>query len=116
MWQYVIKIIVTAVFVVLISEASKRWTLLGAVIASVPLTSVLAMVWLYVDTNDIAKVNALSINIFWVVIPSLLFFVLFPTLTKMGQSFWPALSVSICSTAIAYWGYIYFLKKVGVEV
>ena len=56
---YVIKILVTTALVVLISEVAKRSSLLGAVLASVPLVSVMAMIWLYIDTRDIEKVNDL---------------------------------------------------------
>ena len=112
MWQYLIKIIVTAVLVVLISEAAKRWTLLGAIIASLPLTSILAMVWLYLDTKNVEKVATLSWGIFWVVIPSLAFFVLsaigngqlwVAELQCMGdrwqtgsRAVWPSLSLNTC--------------------
>lgn len=116
MWQYAIKVIVTAVLVVAISEAAKRWTLLGAVTASLPLTSILAMVWLYVDTSNIEKVNALSHGVFWVVIPSLVFFLLFPIFTKLGWNFWLSLGTASCCTALAYWGYIQVLPKLGVKI
>ena len=55
-----IKIAVTAILVVAISEVAKRSSLLGAVLASIPLTSVLAMIWLYVDTGDPEKAAELA--------------------------------------------------------
>ena len=116
MWQYAIKILITSILVIAISEAAKRWTLLGAIIASLPLTSILAMVWLYVDTGSVEKVNALSHGIFWVVIPSLLFFLLFPIFTKLGLSFWFSLGTSSFCTAITYWGYVKILPKIGIEI
>ena len=116
MWQYVIKVLITSILVVAISEVSKRWTLLGAIIASLPLTSVLAMVWLYVDTNDIEQVNDLSYGVFWVVIPSLVFFIVFPTLTKMGLNFWSSMGASVLCTATAYWGYVTMLGKLGIKI
>ena len=61
----------TAVLVVAISEVAKRSSLLGAVLASIPLTSVLAMIWLYADTGDAEKVADLATGIFWLVLPSL---------------------------------------------
>ena len=64
-----IKVAITAVLVVAISEVAKRSSLLGAVLASIPLTSVLAMVWLYADTGDAHKVADLATGIFWLVLP-----------------------------------------------
>ena len=87
MTQYVIKILVTAALVVAASEAAKRSTLLGGLIASLPLTSFLALLWLYFDTKDAGKVAALSTSIFWLVLPSLVFFVALPALVKMKFSF-----------------------------
>lgn len=115
MWQYVIKILLTSVLVVAIFEMSKRWTLMGAVMASLPLTSILAMIWLYVDTGSSQKVSDLSWGIFWVVIPSLIFFVALPTMMKMGWNFWFALCGSCFVTAISYFGYIKVLTKLGVD-
>jgi hypothetical protein len=68
---YVIKVVVSAGLVVAISELSKRSAVAGALLASVPLVSVLAMIWLYVDTRDSAHVAAASRSVFWLVLPSL---------------------------------------------
>lgn len=116
MWQYALKVIITAILVVAISEAAKKWTLLGAVIASLPLTSILAMIWLYVDTSNLAKVSSLSQGVFWVVMPSLVFFLLFPMFVKFGLNFWMSLGVSSFCTAIAYLGYIKAIEKLGVKI
>lgn len=116
MWQYVAKVVVTALVVVAISEMAKRWTLMGAVMASLPLTSILALIWLYVDTGSTTKVSDLSWGIFWVVIPSLLFFVSFPMLIKWGTNFWLSLGGASAVTALAYFGYIKMLTKLGVNL
>lgn len=116
MLQYIVKVLVTAVLVVLISEAAKKSTLLGSIIASLPLTSLLAIIWLYFDTQNIKNIIALSQSIFWVVIPSLVFFLVFPLFLKFGFSFWLSLVSSIVVTATSYWGYIYVLTKLGVKI
>ena len=64
MIYYITKIAITVVLVIAIAEISKRSTLIGGILASVPLVSVLAMLWLYVDTRDVEKVAALSTNVF----------------------------------------------------
>ena len=116
MWQYTLKVIVTAIIVVCIAEVSKRWTLLGAITASLPLTSILAMIWLYIDTSDIEKINSLSLSIFWVVIPSILFFLLLPAFDKLGLNFWMSLGASCFCTACVYWVYIKAIEKIGVRL
>lgn len=102
MSYYLVKIAVTSTVVVIISEISRRSSLAGAVLASVPIVSVLAMIWLYVDTRDVTQVSALSRDIVWLVLPSLVLFVLLPLLLKRGVGFYPSLSVSIGATVLAY--------------
>jgi putative Ca2+/H+ antiporter (TMEM165/GDT1 family) len=67
MGYYLLKLVITSVLIVAISEIGKKSFLVGAVLASVPLVSVLAMVWLYIDTRDAEKVAALAR---WPAVPS----------------------------------------------
>ena len=64
MYYLVIKTLISAVIIVAISELSRRSSLLGALLASLPLTSLLAFIWLYRDTHDTEKIAALSTSIF----------------------------------------------------
>lgn len=113
---YITKVAVTAVLVVLISEISKRSSFIGAVLASVPLTSVLAMIWLYIDTGDIDRVSALAGSVFWLVLPSLALFVALPVLLAQGINFYLSLAVSIGITAICYSLMVVALRHYGVEL
>lgn len=103
MWHYLIKVIISAILIVLISEVAKRHSLIGAALASVPLVSVIAIIWLYQDTRDVIIVANLSTNIFWLVIPSLIFFVLLPIfLIKLQWPFYPALATALASMICCY--------------
>lgn len=115
MWQYVFKVLLTAAVVVAISEISKRTTFWGAALASLPLTSLLAFVWLYVDTGDTQRVAALSQGIFWLVLPSLPLFLLLPLLLRGGVGFWPSLAVSCVITAAAYFAMVWLLSRFGIR-
>jgi hypothetical protein len=116
MTYYVVKIIITCALVVAISELAQRSSLAGAVLASVPIVSVLAMIWLYVDTRDVAQVSALSRDIVWLVLPSLVLFILLPVLLKRGFGFYPSLSVSIGATVLAYLAAITVARFFGFRV
>jgi len=113
---YLIKILVTTLLIVAISEVSKRSTLVGAILASVPLVSVLAMLWLYIDTKDIEKVSALSSSVFWLVLPSLVLFLVLPVLLKMGWGFYPGLCASIAATIMSYFAMISALNYLGIKL
>jgi len=113
---YAVKLIITAGLIVVISEIAKRSSLLGAVLASIPLVSVLAMVWMYIETGDCAQISRLSVSIFWLVLPSLVLFVALPLLLKQGLNFYLSMSCSIALTAGCYAVLVVILRHLGLEL
>ena len=97
-----VKVLLTALIVVAVSELAKRSTLAGALLASLPLTSLLALIWLYRDTADAMQAADLARGIFWLVLPSLAFFLVFPAGVKAGWTFWPSMGAGIGATLVAY--------------
>ena len=116
MTYYIIKTLLTALIIVVVSEIAKKSSLLGAIIISIPLTSLLAFIWLYWDTKDAQKIIDLSYNTIIMVIPSFVFFIILPLMLKLKQSFSISLFAAILSTSIAYFIFIFFLKKLGVTI
>ena len=113
--QYVAKIVVTTLLVVVISEVSKRSTFFGALLASVPIVSVLAMIWLYNDTKDVAQVAVLARSVFWLVLPSLVLLALLPVLLAKGYHFYWSLAASMGATIVVYLGAISLGRHVGLR-
>ncbi|SFU34506.1 hypothetical protein SAMN05216339_101443 [Nitrosomonas eutropha] len=111
-----IKVVITSLLIVSIAELSKRSSLIGALLASLPLTSVLAMFWLYIDTQDVGKVADLATGIFWMVIPSLVFFVSLPLLLKAGINFYLSMGFSLSATAGCYFIMIFILKYFDIKL
>ena len=103
----IIKIIFTALVIVIISEIAKRSTLIAGIVASIPLTSLLAFMWLYFDTQDPNSIRDLSRNILLMIPPSLTFFIALYSLIGWDISFYSSLLISILLTAFVYW--IYFI-------
>lgn len=116
MAYYTLKIVVTTVLVVVVSEVAKRSTLTGAILASIPIVSVLAMIWLYIDTNDVEKISTLSTSIFWLVVPSLSLFISLPILLKQGINFYISISLSVFITILCYWLMISLLQHLGIRL
>ena len=114
MIYYLTKLIISATLIVVISEAAKRSSWLGGLLASLPLVSFLSIVWLYVDTKDADKVAALSTSIFWLVLPSLAFFVALPLLLKQW-SFVPSLLAATLVMIACYGLMLLFLRWLGVS-
>jgi len=116
MLQYVIKVALSAILIVIVSEASKKSSLVGGLFASIPLLSVLAMIWLYIDTKDIQKISNLSTSIFWLVIPSLTLFVTLPILLRMKIDFYLSLFISLVVMVLLYYLMIFILGKFGIHL
>ncbi len=111
MWQYAAKVAVSALAIVAISEVAKRSSFWAAALASLPLTSLLAFVWLHLETGDTARIASLSQGIFWLVLPSLVLFVVLPMLLRAGWSFWPSLALSSATTACSYAAMVWVLAS-----
>lgn len=116
MLQLAVKVLLTSLLVVAIAEAGKRSSVLGAVLASLPLTSLLAMIWLYADTGDTAKVAQLAGSIFWLVLPSLILFIALPLLLRRGVAFAPSLAIACALTVAGYFAMLVILKRFGIEL
>ncbi|RUP07616.1 DUF3147 family protein [Hyphomicrobium sp.] len=111
-----IKVLLTAVLVVAISEVAKRSTVFGGILASLPLTSLLAFIWLYGETGDAGKVASLSYSVFWYVLPSLVLFIVLPLLLARGVNFWLSLLIASAMTAAAYALTASILARFGVTL
>ena len=110
---YIIKIIITTFLVIAIAELAKRNSIMGAVLASIPLISVLAMLWLYLDTKNAQAVATLSKDIFWLVLPSLSLFIALPILLKTQLNFYLCLLSSILICSGCYSIMLLVLKRFG---
>ena len=116
MIYYITKIIISAVLITLIAEISKKSTFGGGILASIPFISVIAFLWIYVETKSVEKIAQLSTSIFWLVIPSLSMFLILPYLLKLKMNFYPAIIISICLMILCYYVMIFILGKFNVRI
>lgn len=111
----ILKTLISAIIIVAVSEIAKRYTWTAAIIVSLPLTSLLAFVWLYWDTRDTQKVIELSYSTIIMSLPSFIFFIILPLLLKLKQNFIFSILISVISTAIAYTIFMYFIRKFNLN-
>jgi hypothetical protein len=116
MSYYLIKLFLSAGVIVAITEIAKRNNAAGSLIHSLPLTSLLAFIWLYAETKDSALIGRHAFGTFWFVLPTLPMFVLMPWLIKKLGGFWPALIVGILLTVALYALTMRLLKMAGVDL
>ena len=109
----IIKYIVTAAVVVAVSEFAKASDKLGSLVASLPLVTLLTLIWLFIENQPMAKIANHAYYTFWYVLPTLPMFLLFPfLLPKIG--FWPTLITCIIFTIVVFYGYARLLKNFGI--
>ncbi len=113
---FLVKILVTAVLVAIVSELSRRNNFLAALLASIPLVSVLALAWLYLETREPMKVAALAQSIFWLVLPSLAFFLALPQLLRRGMGVGPSMVVALLLTVACYGLLVFLLGRIGIRL
>ena len=78
MTYLIIKALLSGIIVMIVSEVARRSPGLGGLIASLPLVSILGIIWLWRDTSDIERIAAHAEATFWFVLPSLTMFLVFP--------------------------------------
>ena len=110
------KAALSGVIVLIVSEVARRNPGLGGLIASLPLVSILAIIWLWRDTNDISRIADHAEATFWFVLPSLPMFLVFPALLRYGAGFWIALVASCLLTIALYSLTLWLLPKIGISV
>ena len=104
----VAKVLFSGIIVVSASEIAKQSTIIGALIVSLPITSILALTYLYLDTGDTTQVADLSKDILYLILPSTALFVVLTFLLRRDWEFLPALSVGVIATIICYGIMIYY--------
>ena len=78
MTYLLVKAVLSGIIIVAASEVARRSPGLGGLIASLPLVSILAIIWLWRDTADTERIAAQLEATFWFVLPSLPMFLVLP--------------------------------------
>ncbi|OAM51538.1 hypothetical protein A7981_08615 [Methylovorus sp. MM2] len=109
------KYCITAAIVVLVSELAKRSDKLGGFVAALPLITILALIWLYLEKQSAEKIANHAWYTFWYVIPTLPMFLAFPSLLQR-IGFWPTILASICITICCFSVFALILHRFGIEL
>lgn len=110
------KYLITAFIIVLVSEIAKRSDKVGALISSLPLVTILVLIWLYLENQSIEKISNHAFYTFWYVIPTLPMFLIIPYLLNKGYNFTMSLSISILITFFCFIVTTYIAKLFGINL
>jgi len=113
--MFFLKIIITSLIIVVVSEIAKNYDRLAAFIASLPLVTLITLFWLYYENQPQEKIANHAYYTFWYVIPTLPMFVFFPWAIKIF-GFWITFILSIFLTIIIFFLYATILKKFSINL
>jgi hypothetical protein len=107
---------VSGVIVAAVSEIARRYPGWGGLVASLPLTSLLAMLWLWRDTGNSERVAALSVSTLWFFLPSMPMFVALPVLLRSEVGFWASIGICVVGTLALYAVMFWAAPKIGLKL
>lgn len=113
MTAYFIKVIISAIIIVIVSEISRFNVTIGGLIKALPLISILSIIWVYIDSRDVKVISQLSLSTFWYVLPTLPMFLILPLLLKYKINFYISLCIAMIIMIIGFIIISMILKKWG---
>jgi hypothetical protein len=116
MLYLIIKAALSGVIIAIVSEVAKRYPGFGALIASLPLVSLLGMIWLWRDKTDVPNMASHIDATFWFVLPSLPMFLVMPWLLRHGIAFWPTVLAGCALTILLYLAMIWIGPRIGLRL
>jgi len=116
MLYLIIKAGISGAIVAAVSEIARRHPGWGGLLASLPLTSLLAMIWLYRDSADAERVAQLSVSTIWFFIPSVPLFIALPALIRSGIGFWASMAIVVAGTLALYALMFWAAPRLGLKL
>lgn len=116
MFYLLTKAALSGLIAAIVSEVAKRSPAFGALVASLPLISVMAVVWMWRDTVDVNRIASHMEATFWYVLPSLPMFLLIPAMLRGGIGFWPSLIAGCVLTSALYLITASILARFGIQL
>lgn len=116
MTYLILKAALSGILAMLVSEVARRSPGIGGLVASLPLISIMAIIWLWQDTADTERIASLSEATFWYVLPTLPMFLVLPAMLRTGVGFWISLAASCLLTISLYAATTWILHRVGIDL
>jgi hypothetical protein len=116
MLYFITKCLLSGLIIAVVSEVAKRSPAFGALVVSLPLVSLLGILWLWRDTKDIERIADHAESTFWYVLPSLPMFLILPAMLRAGAGFWPSLGANCVLTMVLYLATAWALAKFGISL
>ncbi len=110
------KLILTALVVLFVTKIQVFSDRLSALLIALPLTSLLAMIWMRLEKQDPERIANHAEGTFWFVLPTLPMFLVLPWMLRNGWGFGIALAVNCVLTVVLFFGLVAILKPFGIKL
>ncbi|MFD2255377.1 DUF3147 family protein [Luteolibacter algae] len=111
-----VKILITAVIILFVNKVQLFSDKLSALLIALPLTSLLAMIWMWHGGQTTSRIAGHAEGTFWFVLPTLPMFLILPWMLRNGWSFWSALAANCAITTLCFWLTVILLRKFGIDL
>lgn len=116
MTWFLVKAALSGLIIAAVSEIARRNSAVAALVASLPLVSVLGMIWIWGETRDMGRIATHAQATFWYVLPSLPMFLLIPALIRAGMGFWVSLAAGCAMTVLLYLAVVWIGPRFGLNL
>lgn len=112
----IVKLLLSAGIIVVVTRIQLVSDRLSALLIALPLTSLLAMIWMHSSGQTPTRIANHAESTFWFVLPTLPMFLILPWMMRNGWTFWPALAVNCLLTAGFFWATVFILRRFGIDL
>lgn len=112
----VVKVLVTALIILFVTKIQLYSDRLSALLIALPITSFLAMIWMWQAKQSNDRIANHAEGTFWFVLPTLPMFLILPWMLRHGWSFWSALGLNTAITIALFWIMVIVLRKFGFDL
>ncbi len=112
----IVKLLLSAGIIVVVTRIQLVSDRLSALLIALPLTSLLAMIWMHSGGQTPTRIANHAESTFWFVLPTLPMFLILPWMMRNGWTFWPALAVNCLLTAGFFWATVFILRRFGIDL
>ena len=110
------KLLLSAFVILLVNKVQLVNDRLSALLIALPLTSLLAMIWMHHAGQSNQRLANHAEGTFWFVLPTLPMFLVFPWLLRHGWGFWAALAANCVMTVVLFWLTVIVLRRFGIDL
>jgi len=115
-WMDLTKLLVSAAVIVLVTKIQLFHDRLSALVIALPLTSLLAMLWMRAEGQSPERIANHAEGTFWFVLPSLPMFLVLPWMLRHGWGFGTALALNCLLTVALFVLLAWVLKLFGIRL